>query len=470
MRSRPGPEAVDPARVAWPSPSAVMRHPRMTWPGPMSLLFGLWILILTDVHWFIASFAGSPVLRIVTIGFVALLVTLLAGLSRASWQRRFTPYAPFLLYAISSLPMILFAENTGFARTGAKTLFLWWIFIVGTVVMVDSARRAELLLRIYGLHFLWWAVWAGPKAVIGWHHSLDNHDAIGAFMVGGLSMSFFLFMAAPPGTKFRKAMLVSSFLCVMVVVASYARGAFLAAVAVYGIMWLRSPRKGLTLMAGVGMALVVVVAAVLIFPAGFFYNEIMSAFAEGTTSGTGEDRMVLWTVGWEVFKTHPLFGVGMGNVGAYGSTIFQPGELGADYYFNPGLLYGRALHNIYVTTLAEQGLLGSIAFLWVIADFWRRNRHLRSGKYDAAWNALGGRLSLKQVALGLELGMASVLITAVLYPMLNIHFWFTLLTLNLMLHRMVTSPPEPVRKHRPDPRAQPLKPLTASSIALRQRA
>jgi O-antigen ligase len=438
----------------------------------MVLLFGLWTLVLTDVHWFVASFAGSPVLRIVTVAFLALLFTLLAGAGRPSWQQRYTPYWPFLMYAASSLPMMLFAVNTGFARTGAKTLFLWWIFIIGSVVIVDSVRRAELLLKMYGLQFLWWAVWAGPKATIGWHHSLDNHDAIGAFMVGGLSMSFFLFLASPKGTRFKKAMLVSSFLCVMVVVASYARGAFLAAVAVYGIMWLRSPRKGLTLMAGVGMAVVVVLAAVLIFPAGFFYNEIMSSFTEGTTSGTGSDRWVLWQVGWEVFKEHPIFGVGIGNVGAYGSTIFQPGELGADYYFNPGLLYGKALHNVYVTTLSEQGIFGSVAFLWVLFDFWRRNRVLRSGKFDALWRSMGGELSLKQVALGLELGMVSVMITALLYPMLNIHFWFTLLTLNLLLHRLVTAEAKRVGTPlAPAGRAaQARRPVSASSAARRHLA
>jgi O-antigen ligase len=435
----------------------------------MTLLFGVWTLVLTDVHWFIASFAGSAVLRVVTIAFVSLLLTLLAGAGRPSWKRRYVTYWPFLLYAASSLPMMLFAENTGWARTGAKTLFLWWVFIVGTVVIIDGVKRAELLLKFYGLQFLWWSIWAGPKAVIGWHHSLDNHDAIGAFMVGGLSLSFFLFMASPKGTRFRKAMLVSSFLCVMVVVASYARGAFLAAVAVYGIMWLRSPRKGLTLMAGVGMAAVVVLAAVLIFPAGFFYNEIMSAFAEGTTQGTGSDRMVLWGVGWEVFKTHPLFGVGIGNVGAYGSTMYQPGELGADYFFNPGLLYGKALHNIYVTTIAEQGIFGAVTFLWVLVDFFRRNRALRSGRFDADWYALGGELSLKQVASGLELGMVSVLITALLYPMLNIHFWFTLLTLNLTLHRIVTMAATDARA--PGSRSpQAPRPVTASSAARRHRA
>jgi O-antigen ligase len=57
----------------------------------------------------------------------------------------------------------------------------------------------------------------------------------------------------------------------------------------------------------------------------------------------GEDRLELWSAGIQVIKSHPLFGVGVGNFGDYAE--------------------GHTAHNSVVVCAAEVGLLG--LFFWV---------------------------------------------------------------------------------------------------------
>jgi O-antigen ligase len=409
--------------------------------GPWKLLLAVWTLALFDPQWWLASLGLQPILRVTTLLFGSLMLVMLLGVpSNPSWSRRWLWYPPFLCFVLSILPMIPFAVNTGFVRTGAKTMFFWWIFITATIAIVPSVRRAETLLKMYGVQFLWFMFWGRWVGVVPWHHSLENHDAFGAFMVGGFTMTFFLGLGAPRGGRFRKLMFLTSFLCVIGVVASYARGAFLATIVVFAVMWARSPRKGMTLLAGVGVMVVVFAAASLIFPAGFFYNEIMSAFAEGTSSGTGDDRWQLWTAAMEVFRRNPIVGAGMGNVGAYASGIYQPGELGGMYAINPMFLYGKALHNIFLTILSEQGIIGFGVFIWLVIDFFRRNAWLRSEHAAVIWSSRGGTLALRPTALGLEVGMVALLLTGMLYPMLNIHWFFSMIALNLLLSQLTRSP------------------------------
>lgn len=78
-------------------------------------------------------------------------------------------------------------------------------------------------------------------------------------------------------------------------------------------------------------------------------------------SGGTSGRSDLWRVGWQVFKSHPLVGVGIGN--------FQVVE--AHYVLTPGAIsrieyitdVPYLVHNTYLQLLAETGLVGLLGFL-----------------------------------------------------------------------------------------------------------
>lgn len=430
------------------------------------LLAALWITLLFDPHWYLAAKGISVALELPVLLFGSLLIAIGLGVpTNEAWSRRWQWYAPFLMYIGVGVITVPFAQNIGYARDATQGLLLWWALIVGTAVMVDSVRRAEMLIVLYGVQFLWWALWGASTGQVIWHHSLSNFDGFGSFNVGGLAICYFLGLASPKaGLKW--LMFATAGLCALGVVASFARGAFLAAVLLFAIILARSPHKGKTLLAGVGGALIMVVAASLLFDDGFFWAEIMSSFSEGTSEGTGEDRWILWSAAWRVFLERPILGAGPRNWGPLASVLFQPGEL-ESMYANPGALYDMSLHNLYMTTLSELGAVGIGVLAWILIDFWKRNAALRTEAAQQRWRELGGRLQLRPIAFGLEGSMVAFLANAALYSMMGIHWFFTMLAINVLLHALVVrnKPPRPTRRRRgrtlaPAPQAAPTPRIT----------
>lgn len=79
---------------------------------------------------------------------------------------------------------------------------------------------------------------------------------------------------------------------------------------------------------------------------------------EHTSIGT---RVEIWTVGSKLIKENPLFGIGLGE---YESNYSQRAtELLGHEPFESNRLHS---HNLYMETWLNSGLLGFIAFLWVI--------------------------------------------------------------------------------------------------------
>lgn len=414
---------------------APAREPRLT--GPQKLLAGLWILILFDPQWLLAAYGLSPALKLPVLLFALLLLTLILGVPvTRAWSKRWIWFAPFLAYIACGAVTLPWAGNNGYARQALQLLLLYWTLIVATVALTDSVKRIEQLLYLYGFQFLWWGLWASMTGLVYWHFALNNYDGYGAFAVGGLGICYFLAMATTDA-RFRKLMYFTAALCALGVVASFARGAFLAAAALFVVIWLRSPKKGSTLVFAVVGAVVVIFAAEKLHPENSFWAEIMSTFEEGTDEGTGEDRWELWMAALEVYKQNPVFGVGPRNFGVFASEYFKPGDIGGMYANNPRILYDRSVHSLYFTTLAELGTMGMLALIWIVVDFWRRNRALRTEAAQRAWSAMGGKFMLKPVALGLEASMVAFLTTAAIYPMAGIHWFYTMLAVNLILHQRI---------------------------------
>lgn len=408
--------------------------------GPaMWILAALWVLTLYDPQWWLARHGLGVLLRLPVLLFVALgLAFGLTTLVSQEVQRRWIWYWPFLAYIAVMGVTVPFAINAGYAFVGFRTMLLFWTLIVSTSLLVDTAKRAELLLVAFLLQYLWWGVWGFPIGLVAWHPALANFDTFGSLMVIGAGLCAFMVLATDD-KRFKRLMAGTVALCVIGVVASFARGAFLSAIAVAIVVWLRSPKKGKTLAAGIGCAILVSIAASILF--GEEYWKEMSTILEGTGESTGEDRVEMWKAAFGVFLEHPFVGVGFDNWGIFASQFYIPGELGGKYADNPGRLYGISAHSTYVTTLAEHGTAGVLSLIWILVDFWKRNAYLRTRAAAERWRQLGGRFRLRPVALGIEAAMVAWMATASLYTMQGLHWLYTLLALNLLFHTLVTSPP-----------------------------
>jgi O-antigen ligase len=415
------------------------------------LLLTVWVVSIFEPHWRLATLGLTPLLKTRLLLMIALTVTLVVGIPMVkAWSDRFHWHVPLLAFmsvAVVNMPWIL---NRGMAREWLKEWILAWILIVGLVTLVNSVRRSELIMVLYGFGFLWFGLWGAPHGRVLWHHVLSNADGFGAFMVIGLGFSSFMVVALPKGWV-RLVMMATAAVCVVGVVSSFARGAFLAAVAIFGLVWLRSPRKGATLAAGVGGALILVVAA-LVLHGDAFWAEIQSVFEDGTSSGTGADRWALWTAAWQVFEQRPILGAGPQNWGVYAAQFFDIGEVGGRYANNPGTLYNRSLHNMYVQILSEMGIVGVSLFLWILIDFWRRNAALRTAEAARRWKEKGGRMQLRFAAIALELAMVGFLTIAMVYSTAGKHWFFTIQGMNLLLYSHVFGRARPGHQRVPQPR------------------
>jgi O-antigen ligase len=233
-------------------------------------------------------------------------------------------------------------------------------------------------------------------------------------------------------------------LCVLGLVSSFARGAFLSLLAVVGWMWIRAPRKGAATVFAVAAAVGVFVASQLFTgtqrgagTAANFFDEMATMFTEyQNSSGTTGDREILWGAAVRVWKQNPVFGAGGGNFGVFAASFFKPGEVGGDYIRNPKMLYDRKLHNVYFQILSEYGTVGSLLYLWLFIDFFYRNRRLRSPEFLDQWNSRGGRVDLKWISLGLSAIMIAFMVNGLFYNLVECDFLPATVIANALLYQL----------------------------------
>jgi O-antigen ligase len=414
-------------------------------------LYFVWLMLLFQPHWWIVSLGALWARRVPTLLLALLALLLLIRLKVREW---YFPLLMLVLFAVLTTP---FAVNPAYAKEPAKALLLYWLVAIATLSLVRTPRQAIPILLMLGVfQFAWWGALGAKNGLVSWHPVLGNYDDFGAAMVIGMACALGFGFAAR-SRPLRYFGFAVAAVCAAGVVSSFARGAFLAAAFVMAFMLYRSPNKraaaaGVALAAGaVALAAMVLFGDAGVRAEGKGTNTAHTFFAEiGTISrdfnaGTGADRRVLWRAAWEVFLQHPVLGVGAENFGPFAAGYFRPGTVGGIYAKNPATLYDRKLHNGYFQSLSEFGTVGTLLFVLLVVDFWKRNGALRTQRYRAAWDAAtGGRYDLRWLALGLESGMVAVCASAVFYNQLFEPWLYVLLTANILLQsqlRRALQPP-----------------------------
>lgn len=389
---------------------------------------------------------GVPILKQASILLFAALagaIILRAPLKEPAWRIALLVFPPLL--------MIPFADNSGLIREAVlKVYALYYLLVSASYTFVRTTRAIELLVIMFVLQFGYWGVqgaFSGGEAAVAWHPDLGNSDAFGPLMTIGAGLSFFVGMSMRK-SKWRWLAFAIAALCVIGTIASFARGAFLTLVLTVGYVWLRSPNKLKMAAAAVAAGIVVLAASALLFPDGGFWKEMSTITAEGTTEGTGRDRVELWTMAWHTYLARPILGAGPGNFGIY-AYEHLPEHLLGGYAVNRGMMYGRALHNVFFEILADYGTVGAIAFTLILVDFWRRNNALRRREVVAWWAAnAGSRFDLFPLSLGLECAMVAFLGNGMFYNQLSVHWFWSILAINGILSRMTKPANSSLRQRR----------------------
>ena len=178
--------------------------------------------------------------------------------------------------------------------------------------------------------------------------------------------------AAVPAVMFLSRKWIAAIFTIgIAIVLGNTRGVWLGAAAAFAFVAFALPRRVVAM-----VVIPMLVVAALASP--FIYRRILMSFDKDLATNTS--RAVYRSVGTEMIKDHPLFGVGPERV----KDEFPK------YYNGKDIGYYGHLHNNIIQIGAERGLLCLAAFLWLIAELYRSLlRILRESEEDSYWVTLG---------------------------------------------------------------------------------
>ena len=326
------------------------------------IIWGLLLMV------YVSLFVGGHIPHGKILVLVTVVLTLIWYLMLGHFRILFVyplPLIHLLLFMIFCFASSLWALYPRLAVS--KTKDLLWVLITTLLVSLVCMSRAsvEKILRLVMWTGYLISVYAflfyGVKNVLeALGKQRISNDAMNANTLG-MSIAYAIIIQVYLILKERKirwyiVFLIPSFLVLAV---SESRKAFLLLVAGAGLLILmknasdpkrfkRVTRFGLILILGV---VALVVASRMPMFAGIIHRleTFLNFFSgEGKIDNSTLNRVKLIELGVEIWREHPLLGIGMDNARMIGGEVFNKGE----YY----------LHNNYMELLADGGLIGFLLY------------------------------------------------------------------------------------------------------------
>lgn len=337
------------------------------------------------------------------------ILSILWGLSM--WQKREVkirvPWItwPFLAFVAASLFSLLQATNGRVVIQSLVLVVFFFLLLLIIANVVQQKRDVALLLyallasislvALYGL-MQYLGIMRGPiggRGVNQMISTLGNRNYLG----GVLTYSFFpamILLFRLRGWFLRSVavlLIAFNFGALMLIDQTGANAALILAAIALAVGWvIFHPIEPLRRARGWILALLLVLVLAFLFEApSTRLNSIVGLSADEPSwiaqlwaRNSGDARTWDWWVGYEMFKDHPLFGVGLGNYKLnfirYKAAFLQTPQ-GASYDFY--IPRAAQAHNDYVQAAAETGIIGVIAvasfLLTLVASLWLRLRRNR---------------------------------------------------------------------------------------------
>jgi putative inorganic carbon (HCO3(-)) transporter len=363
-------------------------------------LLALLFLLYSYAGWVLGHIVGGPEVSQV------LLLMIIAALAWRHLERTERFSLPGELIAVLVLG-VAFAASAAFTTDAGAGLRQIWDFIgygltvVAIVALLDRPvwlRRAVWAIVVAGGAL---AIVSLLQAGTGAYGSdfggfaIARPEGAGVFRVGGpLDPNFFgqvlvatavlaVYLALSARDRPSRGLALSIFVaCVAVTGLTGSRGALVATAAAFCLILLLAP---IPRDIGAAIAALVVIAGLVFMPSGLQARIGLSGSSSDNpevakvTRGSEDaiqGRKSENLAALQMFRDHPLFGVGPGNYSQHYLSYSQ--RIGLDPRLTP-----REAHSLYLGALGETGIVGGcalLAVLWLaVRGAWRGRRSLRGG-------------------------------------------------------------------------------------------
>jgi O-antigen ligase len=289
--------------------------------------------------------------------------------------------APVWLYALFVVWAFVASLSSNYAEI-ANAQLVERIKLLVIMIIIVNALQTEGQLRFYLLVFLAcfmiypargtlhnYALGYHPFGRAVWNYIYANSNDLATLSLLALGIAMGIAFSGPSRTAARIAAGLSAIVLLVVILLTQSRGAFLGLVAGMGSAFvglgLRRPGRMLLY---VGVAVVAiglsVPAAVWERLSGITMLTSTSTIALADPERSAEQRFEIMKTAWQIFRDHPVFGVGLG---AYP-------EANAAYAPHLGR---RDTHSTYLNLAAELGLPGLVLWcvlVWSVLGYAFRSR------------------------------------------------------------------------------------------------
>jgi putative inorganic carbon (HCO3(-)) transporter len=245
---------------------------------------------------------------------------------------------------------------------------LVWVF-VGWAVLLAFIGSLQKILGVATPHTWVEASEGITTRVFG---TMDNPNTFAGYLVGALSL--FVALLTGPNRRWQEVLLaVGAVLGTFALLFTYSREglfAFAAAMAVVGVL----------LDARI-LVVVVILAALALIADPKIAERIAFGFSQNyvNVSLTG-GRLYYWTHGLQLAAHHPLLGVGPGRFGGSVAKLYP-----SPWYLLYGVAGMSSIDSEVIQVLCEMGILGLLAYLWILVTMVRQAVQVVRRDPDPFW-------------------------------------------------------------------------------------
>ncbi len=250
------------------------------------------------------------------------------------------------------------------ALLGASYRFLPLFFALLYVRTKEQVRLIVLALAASILINDCVAVWQLLTHPWGFHPHGRVHSAtfLGSHMLMAVPAMFFFSRKMYFRPIERKLLLFMTLFSLAILVLTQTRGAWLAFAGVVAVSLLLEQRCRRQILAGILVGVVCIGMGLLASPT---YSQRFSTIADPKAS-VNVERVYMWNAAVEIWRDHPLLGVGLDEYGWYYNTTYIPAEAKEVPVVegDPDTGHGHP-HNNILKHLSEGGIVGILAFFFL---------------------------------------------------------------------------------------------------------